>query len=458
MKTWVQVLFLTSLIAFSQCTLAKNTLKRTSFLGLVPESSQVGEAVVVRQLHPQGTAHALGLKVGDRLISLNGKAIGDFSQLVAALGNINEGENIALGIERGAGSLTLNANAQGRPKEQGLGFRVRYGELSWQQEKIRTITYTPDKPRQDNAAVFFIQGYTCGSIDYGMLPDISLNQLLGQYANAGFTVMKMEKPGVGDSEGKLDCQLYDFVTENNAFLAGLTHLKAMADVNAGNVFVFGHSLGVLHAAIIAEKGLAKGVIGYGGVAKPWIDYLHDIYRKQSVLYWGVSEEQAKRNVEIMSPFLTKWLASDLPWQTVVNSKAAKRVMDEQLVTINEEQIMDRHYSFFRSVNRFDFETIWKNARSHALMLHGQFDIQAIEADWAYKVAALVNKKQGITGQALTFERTDHSLLAFANKSDLMKFTQRQASNLGTFNKKIASSSISWMKKILSHESTVSSAQ
>jgi pimeloyl-ACP methyl ester carboxylesterase len=446
------------LICVSQISVASVKLKRTSFLGLIPETAEAGEAVVVQNLHPLGSAQALGLKVGDRISSINSREIEDFSSLVTALVEVNEGERLNLIVIRGEQSVPLSAKAQGRPREKGQGFSVQYSQFEWQREHIRTISYHPEKPRKDGAAVLFIQGYTCGSIDYGMMPNVSLNLLLGSFAQAGFTVMKMEKPDVGDSEGELDCRQYDFVTENKAFLAGLEHLKSQPKVKASNVFVFGHSLGVLHSAIIAEQGLTKGVIGYGGVVKSWVDYLHDIYAKQSVKYWGVDEKQAKQNVTTISPFLKMWLAADTPWKEVLASQAAKRVIAADLVAINNEQIMDRHYSFFRSINRYDFESLWGNANSHALMLHGKYDIQAIEGNWAKDIATLVNKNEGVTGKALTFEQTDHNLLKFANKSDLMTFTRGQANDLGEFNQRIATQSVEWMENILKQQTTASTSK
>ena len=67
------------LICVSQISVASVKLKRTSFLGLIPETAEAGEAVVVPNLHPLGSAQALGLKVGDRISSINSREIEDFS-------------------------------------------------------------------------------------------------------------------------------------------------------------------------------------------------------------------------------------------------------------------------------------------------------------------------------------------------------------------------------------------
>lgn len=443
----LKTLALVLLLGFSQSSMAKETLMRSAFLGLMPETADPGQAVIVASLHEKGTGQALGLTVGDTIQSVNDQAIKDFSDLIAQLNQINEGELITVKVNRKGKTVELTATAQGRAKEQGEGFKVIYDQLAWQNEQIRTIQYLPDSPRKDQAAVLFIQGYTCGSIDYGMMPNVSLNQLLSGFAQAGFTILKMEKPGVGDSQGQLRCEQYDFNTEHQAFRAGLTHLKQLKGVNPNNVFVFGHSLGVLHASLIAEQGLAKGVIGYGGVVKPWHDYLIDIYAKQSVKYWGVSKGQANENVEAISPFLHSWLNTDENWQQVLNSPSSKQALAADILPIDGEQIFHRHYQFFRSVNKIDFIKHWANSSAHTLMLHGSFDIQAIESGWQTQIAKLTNKKGQYTGESKTFAKTDHALMQYKNKDDLMKATRRQANGLGQYNQEITQASIAWMEKI-----------
>jgi len=428
--------------------IAGELLPRSSFLGLIPESTGAGEAVKVSSLHPAGTAKNLGLLVGDVIKEVNQQSTKDFSVLITQLRGIRAGDQISVLVQRGDETKLLSTTAIDRPRESGEGFKVSYDALNWQQEKIRTITYTPDKPRKDGAAVFFIQGYTCGSIDYGMLPDISLNQLLGSYAQAGFSVFKMEKPGVGDSTGSLRCENYDFTLENNAFKAGLSHFKQQDGVNADNVFVFGHSLGVLHAALLAEKGLVKGAIGYGGVVKSWYDYLLDIYSKQSVMYWGVTESQAKANAKLVKPFLKQWLKTSDSWASVIENETNQPALSADILPINGEQVFQRHYSFFRNLNQFDFAQLWQSTQAHTLMLHGHYDIQAIEDKWAKQIATLTNEHTKYSGQALFFDNTDHSLMRYKNKTELMQATRREGNVRGEFNSAIAEQSLTWMQNIL----------
>lgn len=443
------------MIAILLCSfgdLVAKELTRGTFLGLVPESAAAGQAVVIQWLHPQGTAHALGLKEGDQLLTVNDNPVSDFSSLVNILGSIYEGSPVTVKIKRDNQELNLSATAQGRPRERGEGFSVDYDQFQWHENIIRTIIYTPDSQRADKASVMYIQGYTCGSIDHGMAPELTMNQLLATYAEAGFTVFKMEKPGVGDSEGPLDCMNYDFTIENKAFLAGLDHFKATHDIDAGNVFIFGHSLGVLHGAVFAEKGLVKGVMGYGGVNKSWHDYLVEIYSKQSVKYWGVSKTQAKENTRLIKPFLQDWIQSDKSWDDVLKEQTTKRVQNANLIQINGEQLFNRHYSFFRSINKYDFNDMWSKSKIHVLMMHGTFDIQTIESGWQDDIVAKVNANSPGKGTALKFPRTEHSLMRYEDLDSLLTAMRDRTHRVDQpgehYNPDIAEQSLNWMQGVL----------
>ena len=436
---------------------AQSQLQRTAFMGLVPVTTETSESVEVSSLHPNGTGAAIGLKTGDRIKQLNGQQVNDFYHLVELLNGTVEGSALSVSVLREGKEIELKGTAKSRPREQGNDYSAEYSQFSWKGNQIRTITYYPDSPRKDNAAVMFIQGYTCGSIDYGMVPEITITQLLATYAKAGFTVFKMEKPGVGDSSGPLRCADYDFDTENEAFIAGLNHFKSNDKVNEDKVFVFGHSLGVLHAATIAEQGLAMGVMGYGGVLKSWYEYLQDIYTEQSVRYFGVSKVQAKANLKTVKPFLNQWLNTDNSWQQLTQHSGVKEALQSDLLPINGEQIFERHYGFFRSLNRHDFSVLWSNSQSHTLMMHGTFDIQAIEGSWANQIARLVNASGLKTAKAVSFARTEHALLRYPTLERLQAAMSDGTHQVGNpedkYNPDIAATSLQWMQDLLVNNST-----
>lgn len=451
-----RILLLVFLTLFAHPTFAAEALQRSAFLGVSPADNSSGVRVEVSNLHPKGTGSAIGLANGDTIVALNGQQVDDFSHLVEQLGHTLEGAPLTLDVVRNEQPLLLTGTAQSRPKESGQGYDTVYGQFNWQNNLIRTITYHPESPRKDKASVMFIQGYTCDSIDYGMVPTITITQLLASYAQAGFTVFKMEKPGVGDSVGSLNCNNYDFDTENAAFIAGLKHLASSDRVDSDNLFVFGHSLGVLHSAIIAEKGLVKGVMGYGGVVKSWYHYLQDIYSKQATNYFGVDPAQAAANLKMVKPFLNEWLNTNKAWEKITESEIGKKALQAELLPLNGQQIFNRHYSFFRSLNRYDFKQLWSASRSHTLMMHGSYDIQAIEGRWAKQITDLVNSKNHGKGTAMSFDRTEHSLMRYGSKEVLLQAMRSGAHRPGSpankYNPDIADASLKWMQDILSKSS------
>ncbi|GHF19261.1 hypothetical protein GCM10017044_12270 [Kordiimonas sediminis] len=430
-------------------------LQRSAFLGVIPASPAQGQPVIVASLHPAGSAQALGVLEGDAVLTVNGQEVPDYPTLARITGQVRAGETLSLTVRRDGAVQTLTGAVAVRPLETGDGYSVTYGQFEWQDNHIRSIVYTPDTPRPDGAAVMYIQGYTCGSIDYGMVPDLTLNQVLATYAKAGFTVFKMEKPGIGDSVGPLRCDQYDFHTENAAFQAGLMHFKTLPGVNGDAVFVLGHSLGVLHSAVLASKGLIAGAMGYGGVVKSWHEYLTEIYAKQSVKYWGVSQAQADDNVRTIKPLLADWILTDRDWNEVLADPKNKEALEADLLPIRGDQVFDRHYSFFRSVNAYDFRQLWAQSTAYVLMMHGGYDIQAIESGWQDDIAAIVNAQHPGTATALVFPRTEHAMMRYPDLAALrqaMSEGTHRAGNPGDkYNPDIASQSLAWMQHILDQQ-------
>ncbi len=424
-------------------------LAQKSFLGIRPVETTQKQLVVIQTVFPNSTASALQIKVNDILLSLNEKKIDDFTSLLALLRTHKVGDNLKLVVKRKDQQVTLKGKMIGRPREKSEIAKVDYSEVHWNNQRMRSITYTPNDIVEQNSkapAIFYVQGYTCDSMEYGMTPNATPLQLINQFVSAGFIVHRVEKLSVGESQGSLKCSEIDFTTEVSAFTASLKKLKQHDLVNKKQVYLWGHSLGVLFAPAMAKQESVAGIIGYGGVVKPWYQYMLDIYQKQSVKYSGMSESTAKNNVSIIQPFMYDWLKTNKPIKQILSNEKA---VGSNLIPINGEQIFHRHFSFFRDVSRYDFAKIWQELQIPTLMIHGSLDIQAIDESWAFDIADAVNKGGNNLGEAHIIKGAEHGFMHYENVAEYMEERGSGQYNPGQpkdrFESKIGELTINWLK-------------
>lgn len=85
-------------------------------------------APVVGEVAPESAAYAAGLKVGDRILSLNGTEIEDFDEIREFV-QLNLDQEIAIAIERDGSVQTLHARPTISVEKDALGNEMRLGRL-----------------------------------------------------------------------------------------------------------------------------------------------------------------------------------------------------------------------------------------------------------------------------------------------------------------------------------------
>lgn len=99
---------------------------------------------VLAELDPKGPAQAAGLRTGDRLLALNGQAVGEWQQVVDW---VRERPNakVTVGIERDGAQLevplTLTTRGEGEAAAGYLGAGVT--GIDWPPEMLREVSYGP---------------------------------------------------------------------------------------------------------------------------------------------------------------------------------------------------------------------------------------------------------------------------------------------------------------------------
>lgn len=111
-------------------------------LGIRPWRPQI--VPVIAQLDPEGPAQAAGIRLGDRLLSLNQQPLDDWQQIIDAVRTL-PGEPVSLQVERQGQrldvSLTLATRGEGEVRRGYLGAGVEGGE--WPAEMLREVSFGP---------------------------------------------------------------------------------------------------------------------------------------------------------------------------------------------------------------------------------------------------------------------------------------------------------------------------
>ncbi len=111
-------------------------------LGIQPWRPQI--APVIAQLDPQGPAQAAGLRLGDRLLSLHGRPLLDWQEVIQTVRPL-AGETVTVLVERDGRqhelSVALAARGEGAARRGYLGAGVEGGE--WPAHMLREVSYGP---------------------------------------------------------------------------------------------------------------------------------------------------------------------------------------------------------------------------------------------------------------------------------------------------------------------------
>ena len=100
---------------------------------------------VLGQISEGGRAEAAGLQPGDRIVAVNGEAIGSWFELVDFIRNAPE-QTLQVTVERNGSEQSLSVTLEARTEESGesIGFVGAGVEaISWPEEVLRDVSYGP---------------------------------------------------------------------------------------------------------------------------------------------------------------------------------------------------------------------------------------------------------------------------------------------------------------------------
>lgn len=240
-------------------------LPRRPALGLLGVTAPEG-GVTVTALRP-GSAAAAHLQPGDRLLTLADQPLPGPRSLTAIVRSHRAGDRVTLTLLRDGHPYTLALVLDVLPAETYPLAHVLYDSLDLPGGRLRTITVRPHGPGP-HPAVQLLPGLACTSVDFVVTPGHELRPLVTALAAAGVATLRVERPGLGDSEGG-PCEALGWWDEVTLHRAGLAALAGAAWADPRALGLFGHSIGGMLAPLVADAAPVRRIALYGSCALPW---------------------------------------------------------------------------------------------------------------------------------------------------------------------------------------------
>lgn len=400
------------------------------------------EGLIAGKAIPGLTADKIKLMEGDIILSLNGKAV-TAPTIGATVREIPSGSTLDFKVARNGTIMNVKGPLIEKPRDPGNeNFEVVYSHIVSNGQRMRTIITRPRKPGK-YPGFFFIQGYSPISYDFTLATskgDVSTidGPLLFDFANRNFVTMRVEKPGVGDSEGGPFADI-DYITELDIYRQALKQLKEQPGIDNDNIFIFGHSMGGAFGPMVASEIPVKGIAVYGVAARTWQEYLVESIRHQNSLA-GMPPEAVDEDVRISSRIVS------LAFHEGMSAEAIKKAHPKLAPTVDAMfpggMFNNKTLKFWAQLGEINFPKYWALANTNTLAVKGASDFVVFES--CHKlIADSVNAKSPGKGKWLVLPNSDHLFHGFATEKE-----SQQGFTRGTYSGAFSKLMMNWIDEIL----------
>ena len=425
----------------------ENALPRKAYVGIqmVPLPDEIrareqlgsGSGVLVKAVSP-GTAGAEGgIRPGDVLLDVGGKVIRDVTDALMTIPTMPVGQKVDVTLSRAGRRVILPVTLQERPRDRGETFDVLYDHVVSGAARIRTIVTKPNRPGR-HPVLFLIQGLGGASIDAPLSGPEPYSRILNEFAKSDYVTVRVEKPGIGDSEGGPFADL-DFATELDAYRQALLEVRKYGFVDVDNVFIFGHSMGGVFGPIIASEVPIKGIAVYGTIAKTTTEYFLENRRRQAVLA-GNDPAQIDSTLRGWAVALHYVLIEQKSPADILRARPDLR----SALDVLSPYLAGRAVPFWSQLAAQNLPAYWAKGNDHVLALWGKNDYIATEADHPL-IIEVVNKARPGKGTYIPLENSDHGFRKTSSLEDSFKRWRSPPSE--DFNPQIITTLKDWIEKV-----------
>jgi pimeloyl-ACP methyl ester carboxylesterase len=319
---------------------------------------------------------------------------------------------ITLGVLSVCGlNPSQDSHDQSRKREHFRNSEITYDWVTNPRgQKIRTFVTRPKPVTGKVPAIFFVGWLSCDSVEY---PDGETDgfgaifwRLIEQ---AGFATMRMDKPGVGESQG--DCAAADFQTELDSYRAAFDSLSKYSFIDPNSVFVIGLSNGGGTAPLSADRHPVRGFIAASSWGRTWYEHMLENERVRLLHDKKLSAAEVNDFVKAFTDFYSLYLIRKMsPGEIIAQHSEWKKLWYDA-----PDGQYGRPAAFYQQLQDLNLGRVWEEVNAPVLVLHGSADTIMSQSD-SRAIANTVNRAHPGHASYVEIESADH-LLAVDNKLD-----------------------------------------
>jgi len=344
------------------------------------------DGVLINGTQPDTPAAKAGAQANDVVIKIGNEPCKSVPDLIRLMQNYFAGDTVKLTVLREGKEVVLEMTLMPRPKEQSDAYDVLYDSAGPAGRRTRTLITKPKEGTKFPAILFLpsIQGAT---IEVGLFPQHPYKTMIEKLNEAGFVTMRSERLGVGDSEGP-DVNALHVTDDVASFRAALEKLGTYDFVDPDRIFVFSHATGGTLVPMIVQNSKVKGVITWGAVAKPLVDFAVDSLKTRWVLEVR-EDEEIERDLPKMATFFKLCFMDKESPAEIFKSHPDLEELVRPLMQ-GDEQIMGVHYRYLQEMAGLDMPKEWSKVDTNVLALWGASDFNSSKES-SEMIAKAVNK-------------------------------------------------------------------
>jgi pimeloyl-ACP methyl ester carboxylesterase len=381
---------------------------------------------------PASSAAKAGVLPGDILTHLDRNPTTDVVEVRRLLRALRAGDPLLLDVLRAGQPIYFEVPVEAFPLEEHPAARVELGQVDMGTHSLRSVAIVPDR-EGPHPVVYFLPGAHWASDEYPREPEHPVPSLLGDLAREGFASVRLERSGVGDSEGP-PCTRVDYETELAGYRAGLRHVVARPWADPSRIFAFGHSLGAMIAPHLASEGDLAGVACYAASRLPISEAL-TVALVRHAERSAPADASLRKSAERVGELVRLVVEGGLMPRDVFATRPDLAAIAPS--HFSDDQAYHRVATFYHQLQCSDLASAWRELRAPVLFMCGGRDWMCTPEDSA-SLAELV----GPRAEVVSLPGIDHQMSDAPDGAPLRLAASLRDTLLGWLQRGIASSTIS----------------